>query len=244
MDDSTMGTSISIAAGMMLGCSVVLAIESALASSCWALAIGICLGASMIKGIQWFFTGQEDLTFGDLKGRNAAAGLVIFFSMLLHSLGEGLSIGVSETAADVTDKHVGLNIVVLFSIAIHNIPEGMAICMAYRSKGMSLADAAWYAFLSNLPQPLSALASFGFMRQFAATELAVPLGLGAASGAMLYVVWNELIPEALEKVSLMRGVPVMLTAGVVVLFLDAYSHFVSFDNALKHMPAPSSGVEL
>merc|ERR1712019_225161 len=101
----------------------------------------------------------------------------------------------------------------------------MAICMAYRSKGMSMKRSAWYAFLSNLPQPLSALASFGCMKQFAATKLALPIGLGMASGAMCYVVFYELAPEALEKLPSKRVRLLMAISGFVVLILDAHQHF-------------------
>lgn len=225
MSDVLMGTSISVAAGMMTGCSIVLAIESMLASSCLALAFGMVCGALLIYSIEWIFAGREDLTFGDLKGSNAAGALVIFLSMLLHSLGEGLSIGVSATDFDAGSENNSLNSVVLVALGIHNIPEGMAICISYRSKGMSMKRAALYAFLSNLPQPLTALVSFGFMQHMTSIALAVPIGLGMASGAMCCVVLRELLPEALERVSRKQCVPVMVVAGLVVIMLDACSHF-------------------
>merc|ERR550539_1690988 len=117
----------------MTGCSMVLAIESLLASSCLAVGVGVVSGCFLIHMIHLVFAGREDLSFGDLKGSSAAGGLIIFFSMILHSLGEGLSIGVSATQTE-DDHNTGLNAVVLLSLAIHNIPEGMAICMAYKSK--------------------------------------------------------------------------------------------------------------
>merc|ERR1712056_72238 len=102
--------------------------------------------------------------------------------------------------------------------------------------------AAWYAFLSNLPQPTSALASFGCM-QFATNELAVPIGLGMASGAMSYVVFKELVPEALEKVSTKQGVPVMLISGLLVLMFDACNHFTGHGPA-ETMSSFNVGAEL
>lgn len=226
MKDTHMGMCISVAAGMMVGCSMVLAIESLIASSFIAVAVSVLCGCLMIHAIEWIIGGREDLTFGDLKGSNAAAGLVIFFSMLVHSIGEGLSIGVSAIHAEVNEQNTGLNLVVLASLATHNIPEGMAICMAFRSKGMSIRRASWYAFMSNLPQPMSALPAYLLMQRFATcSELIVPLGLGLAAGAMFYVVFKELLPEALEKVSANRALPVMTASGILVLLLDAYSHF-------------------
>lgn len=225
MSDTQMGTAIATAAGMMTGCSLVLATEVLFVSSCFMLLAGFVLGAVLIHAIQHMFADREDLSFGDLKGASASGALVIFLCMTLHSLGEGLSIGVTATQPESHDQNAGLNSVVLLSLAVHNIPEGMAICMAYRSKGMSLRRSALYAFLSNLPQPMSALASFGCMKHLSANSFALPIGLGMASGAMCYVVVKELAPEALTKTSSKHVKVVMLISALVVLMLDAYSHF-------------------
>jgi len=114
MNDVQMGTSISVAAGMMSGCSVVLAIESLLASSCIAVVAGIVFGVLLIHGVQWMLAGREDLTFGDLKGSSALGAIVIFLSMLLHSLGEGLSIGVSASEPETSSHSTRLNTVVWY----------------------------------------------------------------------------------------------------------------------------------
>eukprot|EP00930_Biecheleria_cincta_P043612 TRINITY_DN29933_c0_g1_i1.p1 TRINITY_DN29933_c0_g1~~TRINITY_DN29933_c0_g1_i1.p1 ORF type:complete len:277 (-),score=34.84 TRINITY_DN29933_c0_g1_i1:119-949(-) len=235
MTDAQMGAAIATAAGMMSGCSLVLATEVLLVSSCLMLLLGFGLGAVLIHAIQWVFADREDLTFGDLKGTNASGAIVIFLCMTLHSLGEGLSIGVTATQPESHEQSSGLNSVVLLSLAIHNIPEGMAICMAYRSKGMSLRRSALYAFLSNLPQPLSALASFGCMTHLSANSLALPIGLGMASGAMCYVVAKELAPEALTKTSSRQVKLVMLVSALVVLMLDAYSHFGGSHDSLAEL---------
>jgi len=236
MSDWQMGISISVASGMMTGCSVVLAIEALLASSCLAMVVGITLGGLLIQTVQWIFAEREGLTFGNLKGSSATSACVIFLSMILHSLGEGLSLGVSAAEIEQSEKGHGLNSVVLLSLAIHNIPEGMATCMAYRSKDMPLKNAAWCAFLCNLPQPMSAMVSFGCMQQFVANKFALPMGLGVASGAMFYVVCKELVPEALDKVPSKRVVPVMIMSSLVVLMLDAYNHFGSHAGPAEIMP--------
>lgn len=236
MTDVQMGGCISVAAGMMLGCSIVLAIESVLASSSLALLIGFVAGVALIHSIEWLLEGREDLTFGDLKGSSAASGLIIFCSLVLHSLGEGLSLGVSAMQAASDELSGGLNLVVVISLAIHNIPEGMATCMCYMSKGMSIRCAAFFAFLSNLPQPMSALVSFGCMQQLQAMELAIPIGLGMASGAMCCVVLKELAPEALEKLTARQALPIIMVSGLVVLLFDVYVHFASAHNTLLDEP--------
>lgn len=102
---------------------------------------------------------------------------------------------------------------------------------------MSMRRAAWYAFLSNLPQPLTALVSFCCMQHLSTNTLAVPIGLGMAAGAMICVVLRELLPEALERVPLKHCGAVTVVATLVVIMIDACSHFVSHEG---HMPLVSS----
>jgi len=234
------GASISIAAGMMTGCSIVLCVESVLASAWQPAACGVVIGVVLIVIIEYIFKGREDLSFCDVKGANAAKALVIFFSMLIHSLGEGLSIGVSA----LHEENQSLNLVVLFSLAIHNVPEGMAICMAFVTKGLSVRQGAVCAFLSNLPQPLAALLAFWGI---SAHVTYVPLGLGMASGAMAYVVFQDLVPEACEKMAFWRVVAIMVPSCLLVMAFDAYSHFGGFDAFEGHeglQKLPTRSVEV
>jgi len=216
------GPSISVAAGMMTGCSIVLCLESILASSWLPALCGVMIGVALIMVIEYIFKGREDLSFCDVKGASAAKVLVIFFSMLIHSVGEGLSIGISA----LHEENQSLNLVVLFSLAIHNIPEGMAICMAFVAKGMSIGQGAMCAILSNLPQPLAALLAYW---GYSSNAAYVPLGLGMASGAMAYVVFQDLVPEACEKLTFCRVVAIMIPSCLCVMALDAFSHFGGLD---------------
>mmetsp|Transcript_34783 Transcript_34783/g.95935 ORF Transcript_34783/g.95935 Transcript_34783/m.95935 type:complete len:86 (+) Transcript_34783:683-940(+) len=76
------------------------------------------------------------------------------------------------------------------------------------------------------------------MRSFSAIRCVVPAGLGMASGAMSYVVFKELVPEACELAAPKRAVPIVVTASMFVVALDAYSHFAGFGEI------PAAGPEL
>eukprot|EP00927_Polykrikos_kofoidii_P051992 TRINITY_DN45761_c0_g1_i1.p1 TRINITY_DN45761_c0_g1~~TRINITY_DN45761_c0_g1_i1.p1 ORF type:complete len:275 (-),score=31.75 TRINITY_DN45761_c0_g1_i1:303-1127(-) len=215
-----MGVSLSVACGMMTGCGFVLALESLLSSSLFSLIGSMAVGAALVGFLEWLVSGRDDLEFGNLSGSNAATVMIIFLSMFIHAIGEGLSIGVSAI-----HSKEGLNLVVLLTLAVHNIPEGMALCMAFRGKGMSIGRSALYAFCSNLPQPLAALPSFWLMKRFALFARIVPLGLGVASGAMTYVVFRELLPEALERIPSRRAGAIVIASCLLVVGLDAFIHF-------------------
>jgi zinc transporter ZupT len=87
---------------------------------------------------------------------------------------------------------------ITLAIAIHNIPEGIAIGIGLVPEGMKWWKAALWSVFSSLPQPLMAVPAFLFVEYF---EPALPVGLGLAAGAMIWMVFSELVPEALEDAS-------------------------------------------
>jgi len=63
-------------------------------------------------------------------------------------------------------------------------------------RGTSPLKAAWWSIFSSLPQPLMAVPAFLFVEIF---ETYLPMGLGFAAGAMIWMVFAELIPDAIEE---------------------------------------------
>ena len=74
------------------------------------------------------------------------------------------------------------------------MPEGLAVATVLVAKGISPAHAFWWTLATSLPQPLLALPSFMFVDAFQAL---LPLALGFAAGCMVWIVFAELLPDAL-----------------------------------------------
>ena len=102
--------------------------------------------------------------------------------------------GWASRAGQVHDSSQGIEIAI--AIGIHNIPEGLAVAIPTRAAGVGIGKCFLLAFLTSLPQPLAAipavLASW-FFRPL------LPLLLGFAAGAMIFLVLLELIPQALSS---------------------------------------------
>jgi len=189
----TMGFCIIFAAGLMTGCSVVLFMEALEFTSLIYALFYTLIGVFLIHFISQFTNDIESFEFAGLKGSSASKALLIILSMSLHSLGEGISVGVSASS-----EHESIGLLVIFSLALHNIPEGIAVSILLMSKGMNVFEASIFSVICNIPQPLIAIPSYMFIDSF--KEL-LPIGFSIASGAMTYIVCSELIPESKDKLS-------------------------------------------
>ncbi len=89
-----------------------------------------------------------------------------------------------------------MGILITTAIAIHNIPEGLAISLVLVPRGTSAWRAALWSVFSSVPQPLMAVPAYLFVTAF---RPILPAGLGFAAGAMVWMVFAELIPDALEE---------------------------------------------
>ena len=119
------------------------------------------------------------------------AGVVIACAIALHNIPEGMSIGASYNID--TEGGVSMALILAVLIGLHNIPEGMAVSVPLVSGGMKRIKAALLTAASGAPVVLGAWLGY-WIGDIGAIGLAASLGF--ASGAMRYVVFGEIIPQA------------------------------------------------
>ena len=119
------------------------------------------------------------------------AGVVIACAIALHNIPEGMSIGASYNID--TEGGVSMALILAVLIGLHNIPEGMAVSVPLVAGGMKRIKAALLPAASGVPVVLGAWLGY-WIGDIGAIGLAASLGF--ASGAMLYVVFGEIIPQA------------------------------------------------
>lgn len=115
------------------------------------------------------------------------AGVLMAIAIALHNFPEGFAVGSGFEAS------ISLGFTITAVIVIHDIPEGIAMAVPMRAGGFSKLKAFTYTILSGVPMGLGALlgAALGEI-----SNLLTASCLGFAGGAMLYIVFGELVPES------------------------------------------------
>ncbi len=144
------------------------------------------------------------------------AGIVMACAIALHNVPEGMTIGASYAVGNGTMGGSALLLAVL--IGLHNIPEGMAVSVPLIGGGMGKIKAVLITAASGIPTILGALLGY-WLGEIGAIGLA--LSLGFASGAMLYVVFGEILPQSIlmyhSKLPAFSAI-VGILVGILVIF--------------------------
>jgi len=197
-----------IAGGLMLGASFGILAEGTNYGA-WQTLVGGLLGVVFIVVTQRWL-GGHDAALGEVGGADKRRMFLIVIVMTVHSFAEGVAVGVSFGGG------ASLALAITLAIAVHNIPEGLAISAVLRPRGKTVLACAGWSIFSSLPQPLMAVPAFLFVDAF---RQALPYGLGFAAGAMVFMVLEELLPEAYDQARRpLVAIQVSLTLVGMVLF--------------------------
>ena len=206
--DRGVGLATAVAAGTMLGASAGLCWEGANDGLLRTVG-GALLGAGFIVLSRRVLGHRREVGFGVLRGADARGALMIVGVMTVHSFTEGVGVGVAFGDGQ------ALGVLIATAIALHNIPEGLAISLVLVPRGITVLRAAGWSVFSSLPQPLMAVPAFLLVEWF---RPVLPIGLGFAAGAMVWMVVVQLLPDALRTAP-MRGVAAVtaVSAGAMIV---------------------------
>lgn len=144
---------------------------------------------------------------------------MMVLAVTLHNIPEGLAVGVVFAGMLSENSYISLAGAMALSvgIAIQNFPEGAVISLPLRSEGDSRGKAFLSGVLSGVVEPIAAV--FALLLS-AAIEPVLPYVLSFAAGAMLYVVVEELIPEASEGAHTNMGTIGFAVGFALMMVLD------------------------
>jgi ZIP family zinc transporter len=148
--------------------------------------------------------------------------VLLVLAITLHNIPEGLAIGVAfgAVAYGLETASLGAAVALAVGIGLQNFPEGSAVSLPLRRDGMSAGRAFFWGQLSAIVEPVAAVIGAALVLTM---QPILPYALAFAAGAMIFVVIEELIPEAhreghadLVGYATLTGFAVMMTLDVAL----------------------------
>lgn len=153
------------------------------------------------------------------RGSLFIGGIVMACAIALHNLPEGMVIGSSYAQDGAVGFTLTGGFVLAIVIGLHNIPEGMSVSVPLIAGGMNRAKAVLITAATGTPTILGAMLGYSLG---SLGPLSLALSLSFAGGAMLYVVFGELMPEAIlmwrSKLPAF-GMLIGLLVGMIIIFI-------------------------
>lgn len=187
--------------------------------------VGFLLGGVFLRGIDFILPHLHVATPAkELEGVKTSWQRTILLSLAitLHNIPEGLAVGVAfgAVAIGVESATMAGAIALAIGIGLQNFPEGIAVAMPLRREGMTRMRSFAYGQLSALVEPVAGV--IGAAAVMAALPL-LPFALSFAAGAMIFVVVEDVIPEAYSgghvdaaTMGVLLGFAVMMTLDVAL----------------------------
>lgn len=146
---------------------------------------------------------------------------MLVLAVTLHNIPEGMAVGLAfAMAAQNTGTTLAGAVALAIGMGLQNFPEGAAIALPLKKEGFSNAKAFTYGALSGIVEPIAGLIT---VLAAAGIQNILPWILSFAAGVMIYVVVEELIPEAhlgehsnIGTLGVMFGFLVMMTLDVAL----------------------------
>ena len=173
-------------------------------------------------GLGGVFLYMADKTLPEGLPTHLKRTILLVFSITLHNVPEGLAVGVAFGAAATADNPTAAILAavsVALGIGIQNFPEGAAVSIPLRQEGLSRKKAFVYGQASGIVEPIAGVIGALLVTK---VELLLPYALAFAAGAMIYVVVEELIPEAQQTLSSKRHFAVfgVMSGFIIMMILD------------------------
>ena len=161
-------------------------------------AVGFLLGGGFLfavdKTLPHMHIGEPEGSTEGIK-THWRRSILLVLAITLHNLPEGLAVGVAfgAVAAGMQETSLPAAVALAIGIGLQNFPEGLAVSAPLRREGLSRMKSFLYGQASGVVEPIAGVigaASVLLIRPL------LPYALSFAAGAMIYVVVEELIPEA------------------------------------------------
>ncbi len=145
--------------------------------------------------------------------------ILLVTAITLHNIPEGLAVGVAfgAAASGLSSATVAGAVALAIGMGIQNFPEGSAVSIPLRREGLSRTKSFWYGQASGMVEPIAGIIGAAAVMIM---QPLLPYALSFAAGAMIYVVVEELIPEAQSSGSSDNATMGTLFGFAIMMLLD------------------------
>ena len=176
------------------------------------VAAAVLFGAATLHWVRRWepfgWAGNNDTTLSPDVGR----AWLLTLAMTGHNLPEGVAVGVGFGAGD---PRIAISTAI--GIGVQNLPEGLAVAAAMLAIGRRPWAAVLIGGLTGIVEPIGAFLGVSLV---SFSQGLLPIGMGWAAGAMLYICAAELIPAVHENGDSNRALTAVLIGIAGMLFLD------------------------
>jgi ZIP family zinc transporter len=186
--------------------------------------VGFMLGGIVLRGIDKVLPHlHPGLKISEAEGvhTNLQRSVLLVLAITLHNIPEGLAVGVAFGALkyNLPSATFAAAIALAFGIGIQNFPEGLAVSMPLRREGLSRGKAFFWGQLSGMVEPVAGV--LGALAVLVARPV-LPYALAFAAGAMIFVVIEDLVPEAQQGGNTDEATMGGMLGFTVMMFLDVF----------------------
>ncbi len=178
----------------------------------WVVAIGMIIGALFLHYADNKLPHLHFDAIPDAQKDSMQKIWLFIIAITIHNFPEGMTVGVSFGAGDMKN-----GIVLAIAIALQNIPEGLAVALPLVGLGYDKWKSVGIATLTGLVEPVGGLLGITMVTVFSSI---LPIAMGFAAGAMLFVISEEIIPETHAKGRSRYATFSLMVGFIIMMALD------------------------
>ncbi len=178
----------------------------------YIVSLGMMVGAAFLHYADRQLPHVHFDSISDIQLSSLKKVWLFIIAITIHNFPEGMSVGVSFGTGDMKN-----GLVLAIAIALQNIPEGLAVALPLVGLGYNKWKAIGIATLTGLVEPVGGLLGITMVTVF---EPVLPIAMGFAAGAMLFVISEEIIPETHSKGRSRYATFALMGGFIIMMILD------------------------
>jgi zinc transporter, ZIP family len=176
----------------------------------YVVSLGMLIGAAFLHYADRQLPHVHFDSISDVHLTSLKKVWLFIIAITIHNFPEGMSVGVSFGSGEMKN-----GVVLAIAIALQNIPEGLAVALPLVGLGYNKWRAVGIATLTGLVEPVGGLLGITMVTVF---QPILPIAMGFAAGAMLFVISEEIIPET-HSDGRSRFATFALMAGFIIMMI-------------------------